>query len=171
MTQRDEDHARDQARAQMASIAEMVAAANMDWDRLDELRDMRADHEADMADQTDPKTWAVSYPDEAEELAELEETAGDCEDYEDAMRRIYEDPLSVDFRSGWSSDPNDLQPEEFQILLCTGGPAVRLMGELGFDGGVSCVWMEFQDWGTPWTQFFDVDTDALTTYAQWHISI
>ena len=171
MTQRDEDHARDQARAQMASIAEMVAAANMDWERLEELRDMFADHEVLEDGGINPETFGAVYPDEADELAELEETAGDCEDYEDAMRRIYEDPLSVDFRSGWSSDPNDLQPEEFQILLCTGGPAVRLMGELGFNGEVARVWMEFQDWGTPWTQFFDVDTDALTTYAQWHISL
>lgn len=171
MTQRDEDHARDQARAQMASIAEMIAAANMDWDRLDELRDMRADHEADMAEETDPKAWAIAYPDEAEELAELEETAGECTSQEDAMQRIYEDPLDVQFRSGWASCPEDLNAEEFQILLCTGGPAVRLMGELGFDGDVARVWMEFQDWGTPWTQFFDVDTDALTAYAQWHISL
>ena len=171
MTQQDNDRAEDQARAQFESIAAMIAAAEMDWERLAELRDMRADHEADMADQTDPKAWEIAYPDEADELAELEKTAGDCEDYEDAMRRIYEDPLSVDFRSGWSSDPHHMEPEEFQILLCTGGPAVRIMGELGFDGEPSRAWLEFQDWGTPWTQYFGADQDTLLAYARWNISI
>ena len=166
----DKDHARDQAAAQFASICEMIAASEMDWDRLEELRELRADHEADMADETDPKPWAIAYPDEAEELAELEEIAGDCEDLEDAMRRIYEDPLSVDFRSGWTSCGDDMQPEEFQILLCTGGPAVRILGELGFDGEPCRAWLEFQDWGTPWTQYF-CDSEPLIAFARWNISL
>ena len=146
----NENHAKQQAAAQYASICEMIAAANMDWDRLEELRDLFAEHEELEDGSINPEPFAADHPDEADELAELEETAGDCADYEEAMQRIYESPLSVDFRSGWSSDPQDLQAEEFQILLCTGGPAVRIMGELGFDGEPSRAWLEYQDWGTPW---------------------
>ena len=170
MTQRDEDNARNQAAAQFASICEMIAASEMDWDRLEELRDLRADHEADMADDTDPKPWAIAYPDEAEELAELEETAGEYTSQEDAERAIYENPLSVEYRSGWTSYGDDMQPEEFQILLCTGGPAVRIMGELGFDGEPSRAWLEYQDWGTPWTQYF-CDSEPLIAFARWNITI
>lgn len=165
------DHATQQAAAQYESICEMIAAANLDWDRLEELRDLRADHECDMADETDPKPFNIACPDESEELAELEETAGNCADYEEAMQRIYESPLSVEFRSGWSSDPQDLQVEEFQILLCTGGPAVRIMGELGFDGEPARAWLEYQDWGTPWTQYFDASQDVLIDFARWNISL
>ena len=165
------DHAKQQAAAQYESIAEMVAASELDWDHLEELRDLRESHEFDMADETDPKPFEVAFPDEAEELAELEEIAGDCADLEEAMQRIYEDPLSVDFRSGWVSCQDDMQPEEFMILLCTGGPAVRIMGELDHNNDVSRAWLEYQDWGTPWTQYFDIDADVLKFYARWHISI
>lgn len=153
-----ENHAKQQAAAQYASICEMIAAANLDWDRLEELREMMISE--------DPMT-----DDETDEMAELDAIAGDCTDYEEAMQRIYESPLSVEFRSGWSSDPQDLQAEEFQILLCTGGPAVRIMGELGFDGEPSRAWLEYQDWGTPWTQYFDASQDVLIEFARWNISL
>lgn len=165
MTQQDEDHARDQARAQLSCIREMLAAYQLDWDRLEELRDQRADHEADMADQTDPKPWVIAYPDEAEELADLEEAAGDYASQDDALQAMLENPLDISFRSGWASSREDMQPEEFQILLCTGGPAVRIMGEFNWDGQPYSAWIEYQDWGTPWTMLFDGQADALE-YAQ-----
>jgi hypothetical protein len=70
---------------------------------------------------------------------------------EDAMQAIQEDPLGVAVRSGWVSDGDErMEPEEFQILLCTGGPAVRLIGSLR-RGEPHDVYVEYQDWGTPWT--------------------
>ena len=42
MSQQDNDRAQDQARAQLASVREMLAAASLDWDRLEELRDQKA---------------------------------------------------------------------------------------------------------------------------------
>ena len=70
----------------------------------------------------------------------------------DAMR---EAPLSVDIREGWKSpgEGASLEPTEFQILLSTGGPALRVMGELNH-GEPSRCWLEHQDWGTPWTRYF-----------------
>lgn len=52
------------------------------------------------------------------------------EDREDALERIYEHPLSVQVRSVWCAPGSKMDPAEFEILLCTGGPAVRVIGEL-----------------------------------------
>ena len=70
-----------------------------------------------------------------------------AEAIEEFMR---EAALSVEVRSGWQSPDEHLDPEEFQILLTTGGPALRLVGELeDLQPGRSSF--EVQDWGTPWT--------------------
>jgi hypothetical protein len=151
MTQQD-NHAEQQARAQLSSIREMLAADSLDWDRLEELRDLFADCPDNFGE------------DEAEELAELEEAAGDFASQEAALQAMLENQLDISFRSGWGS-AEDLQPEEFQILLCTGGPAVRIMGELDFSGQPHRAWFEYQDWGTPWTMLFEGQSDALD-YAQ-----
>lgn len=76
-------------------------------------------------------------------------------------QRIQESPLSVQVRSGWR-DPSqlagdgtlgDAPPEEFEILLSTGGPALRIRGELDEHCQPYRAWLEYQDWGTPWTEF------------------
>jgi hypothetical protein len=68
--------------------------------------------------------------------------------------------------------------EEFNILLSTGGPAVRIMGELRY-GEPYRAWLEVQDWFTPWTQYYGTNNpddphswanqpsqDVLLTYAR-----
>jgi hypothetical protein len=148
-----DNHAEQQARAQLRGIRELLAALDLDWDRLEELRDLFADCPDDFGQE------------EADELAELEEAAGEYTSQEDAEEALYNDPLDIEYRSGWGSTREDMQPEEFYILLCTGGPAVRIMGELDFNGEPHRAWIEFQDWGTPWTMLFDGQDDALD-YAQ-----
>lgn len=102
--------------------------------------------------------------DEAEELRELEEQSNGCADADEARQRIEEDPLSVEVRSDWSAPGEPLEAGEFRILLCTGGPAVQIRGEL--NRGEPCrAWLEYQDWGTPWTQYFGADSDTLCRYA------
>ncbi|MES2348477.1 MAG: hypothetical protein V4641_13020 [Pseudomonadota bacterium] len=233
------NHARNQAKAQAESIAEMVAALDCDYDRLEELRELEKtkryvagcnmpgylpdgepaefddaddalDYVKDMAkasidDDTDlpadiaaqqtsdiDEFWRadsngefgqtfVNYhywvtqdgnmlsPDEATELAELESAAGDCESQDDAQQRISEDPLSVEVRSDWHAPGDeDNTPSEFKILLCTGGPAVQIMGELDEHGTPCRAWLEYQDWGTPWTEYHGegVEQDTLLTYCQ-----
>jgi len=97
-------------------------------------------------------------------LAALEAAAGDCADEEEARQRIQEDPFSVEVRSDWTNPGEPLEPSEFMILLCTGGPAVRIVGEL--NRGEPCrAWLEYQDWGTPWTRYFGADSDTLCQYA------
>ena len=75
-------------------------------------------------------------------------------DAQDQLREsILNSALSVEFRSGWYSSLDDeLVPEEFRILLTWGGPALRIIGELDNYGPVNPK-LQFQDWGTPWTDF------------------
>lgn len=71
---------------------------------------------------------------------------------EAAEQAIYEDPLSVEVRSGWympHGDKADREPQEYVVLLCTGGPAVRIRGDIEL--GASTANLECQDWFTPWT--------------------
>jgi hypothetical protein len=79
--------------------------------------------------------------------------------------------LTVSVRSGWyTPGSDDHQPEEFEILLCTGGPAVRLIGTLDNQGQPDSVSMQVQDWFQPWTGFDpatgDEEDDVLLAYAQ-----
>jgi len=169
MTQ-TENHAKQQAVAQYDSVLSMVNALDLDWDRLQELRDERdncvtADDEGNESP-SEPGTWERLFPAEAQELAELEKIAGEWQDWDDVRRAIDEDPLEVSVRSGWATPHDALNPEEFRILLCTGGPAVQILGELDGNGQVSRAWLEYQDWGTPWTQYFDADSRILCRYAE-----
>ena len=58
--------------------------------------------------------------------------------------------LSVEFRSGWSSNLEKMEPEEFKILLSTGGPACQIIGKLDQYKQPIDIEIQFQDWGTPW---------------------
>lgn len=169
----DTNRAEDQARAQLASIVSMVAALQCDYDRLEELRDERDNFEDDdlNGDADRHAAWARENPSDADELEELEAAAGDCEDEDEARERIQEDALEVQVRSGWHEPGHLADPEEFYILLCTGGPAVRIVGELDEHQQPSRPRLEYQDWGTPWTELVSMDRDereALQHYCDEH---
>ena len=95
----------------------------------------------------------------------------------DAYQAILDDPLSVEVRGGWyvpgTLDPADC-PAEYRILLCTGGPAVQIVGTLSEHGEPETAVMQVQDWFTPWTDFRPVVEgwtssqvqDALLAYAR-----
>lgn len=118
------------------------------------------------------------YPTDEEDKAALIEAmkdndfepAGFSFDEDEARQTIQEDALSVEVRSGWQSAGETLTPSEFAILLCTGGPAVRIRGELNEYNEPDRAWLEYQDWGTPWTQYFGNDVndiqDTLLAYAR-----
>lgn len=61
-------------------------------------------------------------------------------------------PLSVLVRSDWycpSSGDRDREPVEFEILLSTGGPACRIIGDLNCGNYPCNCRVQWQDWGTP----------------------
>lgn len=185
-----------------ASIVEMVAALELDYERLEELRDEYKDlveaeknAAADLAGAV--KAAADPADDEAEraeldaelkrcedaaedaadrlaefdtdELKEMEAAANpcgnECKDQDDARQMIQEDALSVQVRSGWVSPGDEMLAEDFELLLATGGPAVRIRGELDANGEPHRAWLEVQDWGKPWTQYFNIEGDTLLAYA------
>lgn len=91
-------------------------------------------------------------------------------DEETARERITEGALSVEVRSDWHQPEDALnKPTEYLILLCTGGPAVRIIGDLDEYCQPSTVKLEYQDWFTPWEWFAgttDKEDEALLTYAR-----
>lgn len=145
MTTDTENRAKAQAQAQMKSIMDMVG-------RLQHARDYNCDN-----------------PDECDLVDIISQSGFDFDGYhneEDALQVIYEHPLSVLVRSEWYQ-PGEDYPDmaaEFEILLCTGGPAVRIWGYLDRNTKPTCVYMEYQDWSMPWT--FYRHSDYLLKYAQ-----
>ena len=70
---------------------------------------------------------------------------------EDEIREQAEyEALSVEFRSGWTSNPEEMKPEEFKILLSTGGPACQIVGKLDQYNQPTDIEIQYQDWFTPW---------------------
>lgn len=165
--------AESQAQAQYESLVAMLAAVNCDYDRLDELTDELQEVCNEQSENNVFDDWvkdqsenaeAVFY-DSAVEYIALKDKADKCESRDDAIERIQEDPLSVEVRSDWVTPGEEMTAGEFQILLCTGGPAVRIMGELSDHGEPDRAWLEYQDWGTQWTRYYGADSATLCEYA------
>ena len=70
---------------------------------------------------------------------------------EGIREKAQDEALSVEFRSGWTSNPEEMKPEEFKILLSTGGPACQIIGKLDQYKQPTDIEIQYQDWGTPWT--------------------
>lgn len=150
----DPNSSESQARAQRDSIVAMVA--NL---------------EPALCEVCDQWHRPTEGKDECDAVEDHERHDSQTEAEDAARETIEQDALSVEVRSDWhapSSDPSTSTDGEYRILLCTGGPAVRLIGELE-NGQPTSVRLEYQDWGTPWTEFRDTSTeddDALLAYAQ-----
>jgi len=125
------EHAKQQARAQLDSIVDLMAA----------LKRARSG-EAILLD-------------------------GEEMDGEALEERAREWPLSVLVRSGWSIPGGQMTPTEYELLLCTGGPAVRIRGEISEYGDPATAMLECQDWFTRWEPLIasTAETDALVGFA------
>ncbi len=153
-------------RCAMASLREMVAALECDYDRLEELREAFEDWKelgednGEIASGVRPtleiKDWALCDED-GEEILALIDAAGECKDRDEAEQRIHEDPLSIEYRTGWMTQRDTVERDDWaecRILLTTGGPAVQIMVELT-DGEPHRAYLQVQDWGTPWTDYYE----------------
>lgn len=98
--------------------------------------------------------------------------AGDDENAKDEARQtIQEDPLSVEVRTDWYMPGNKHEgsPAFYRILLCWGGPACQIIGELSEHGEPGTAEIQGQDWGTPWETLRGLTGEqekALLTYSQ-----
>ena len=164
-TEQDLQRAKEQARAQLDGIVSMAK---------------RLKH-CDECDGSDPEQCGLTDQELADGLDEYWEGGAvlddeEREDYrtryhdkEQASESIDEDPLSVEVRGGWHTPGEDNEMVEYTILLCTGGPACRIIGDLSEHNEPDSARLEYQDWFTPWTKFFDFkddEEDLLLTYAQ-----
>jgi len=134
--------------------------------------------EATVEEMDTAKSQAKAQLDSIIEMVDALEGArdGDEVDYEgemldeDAIReRINEDPLSVEVRADWHSPgAEDSKPTEYTILLCTGGPACRIIGDLSEYGEPETARIEYQDWFTPWNDYrLDSEEEVkVLTYCQ-----
>ncbi len=172
VTDTTEDHGLQNAQAWLGSIREMVAALECNYERLEELKEERADlvsacKDAPLGGEAE-QALAEWNEANSEELTELIEAAGECENQEQARDRIEESALSVQVRSGWYSpgDSENAAPEEFEILLTTGGPALRIIGELNEHREPVHPRLQYQDWGTPWAELIGNPGYSLYTFVE-----
>jgi hypothetical protein len=95
----------------------------------------------------------------------------DCpHEVDEARQAIWADPLSVEVRGDWHT-PGALDacaPYEYRILLCWGGPAARIIGELDDRNEPYSAKLQYQDWFTEWMNYALTDTEeeTLIKYAQ-----
>ncbi len=168
MAEREEDNlkqAKEQARAQLDGIVTV----------------MRRLKHCDDCDGSDPEQCGLTDQELVDGLNEYwqegrvltdeehEEYRTRYHDKDQASESIDEDALSVEVRGGWHSPGESDEMEEYTILLCTGGPACRIIGDLGEHNQPSSARLEYQDWFTPWTEYFDFkdeEREMLLTYAQ-----
>ena len=89
------------------------------------------------------------------------------DDDSEALEEIYGNALSVSVRSDWQTPGCRLEPSDYQILLCWGGPACRIIGELDGEDPTTAR-LEYQDWFTPWEELptSAAETEALLDFAR-----
>ena len=147
--------AKRQGQAQFDSIKEMVEALE-GWEGTAKAHGWTPYHDKFNVlcwKTEDGATWAGT----AESLCREFGLDLDSDAQDEARQAIEEDALSVEVRSGWyspgaCSSTNDTNPAEYTILLCTGGPACRIIGELSEHGEPETAHLEVQDWFQPWTE-------------------
>jgi len=98
----------------------------------------------------------------------LNESASDHYDWLEAIQQqIDEMPLSILVRSDWHEPGHIGETDEYEILLCTGGPAVRITGPLTSFEQPHDAFLQCQDWGTPWQP---VAVDSETQLALYYFA-
>lgn len=159
MSDEDKKRAKDQAKAQLGSIVAMVK-------RLEHCRDCDGeDCELSSAEILEGINLSYSEGDEA-----TDEEKKEYHDEEAARQAISEDPLEVSVRcSDWHTPGEESEANEYLVLLCTGGPAVRITGSLGAHAEPEDAQLEYQDWFTPWEKYYAITPEeekALVSYAR-----
>ncbi len=154
----DKVRAKEQAKAQLEGVQSMVK-------RLEHCRDCTVDEGCELTDKEIYEGINLHYQ---EGDKATEEDIAEYHNEEKAREAITEDPLSVQVRSDWHSPGVDSGNAEYRICLCTGGPAVQIIGSLDEHGEPETAEIQYQDWFTPWIDYTtdEEEDQSLLTYAQ-----
>jgi len=192
---KNEIETREEAIAQKDKVCALVRAIMVDYDRMDELNGIRDEfigydiafdalmdeyrEETEAAekdrikaelDATQAEMNKLGWGDEMQaELEELEDDADGCTNLDDAERALLESALDVGVRSGWTNPAEKLEASEFMILLSTGGPSVRIVGELDAHGIPDRAWIEYCNWGITWRELCAItseERELILAYCQ-----
>lgn len=108
---------------------------------------------------------AQSCLDAIQELSDRLDLDPDNDELQDELRNL---ALSQEVRSEWQSLGKEVKPTEYRLLLCWGGPAVQVIGELDEAGDPCSARLEHQDWARPWTDavLTEPEADMLLWFAQ-----
>lgn len=105
----------------------------------------------------------------ARALAFAESEAWDLDDRDalgEAVREYAQAmPLSVLVRSDWHAPGSASSYSQFELLLSTGGPAVRIIGELDSYCEPYRPQLQYQDWGIEWMDHPEARHDPLQWFA------
>lgn len=87
---------------------------------------------------------------------------------EEAVRAIRESVLSVEVRTDWHEVGGSNQPNEYKILLTTGGPACQIVGDLDEYFQPESAVIQYQNWFTPWVDLVldQAEEEALLAFAR-----
>lgn len=141
------NHAKSNAKAWSETIHLAYLALNPDaWEALDQYHN---------------ETLKIEDP---EEFVELERMAEEFHTEDEAPDIIQEMILDVRVSGEWAPGQTP-EATDYTILLSTGGPALRIAGELGRYSEPVTARLEYQDWGTPWIEYTEADPDELLTFA------
>ena len=101
-----------------------------------------------------------------EDGAETVTVDGEAHDDAEAVIELaQENALSTEVRSDWESNPDDLTPTEYKIVVCTGGPHVELQGRLDAYHQPKSPRVLHKDWGTSGEYFAEAaEREALAWY-------
>jgi len=95
-------------------------------------------------------------------------------DKDQVRERMTESALSVLVREAWHEPGKAEKPVEYEILLTTGGPGLRVWGELSECGEPVSADLEMQDWGVPWRKAWpweSADETEAKAAVQWFASL
>jgi len=161
MATKTENRAKEQARTQLDSIIEMVK-------RLEHCQEGCKDREdCELREKVIIEGLGFLYT--TDHRTPTDEEWGQYHNEDEARQAIEEGPLSIEVRSDWHTPDTAGDSDEFMILLCTGGPAVRITGGLDSYCQPDSARLEYQDWFTPWEHYLDTtseEDEALLAYCQ-----
>jgi hypothetical protein len=164
----DDNHAIENGRGWYANIQELLERFH-NYRGAAEAEGWTGPHKDEFGatyfrDENDGATWTcASWKELCEEFDITSETDHNLE------QEIHESPLSVLVRDGWrqpGGTPEDGGPEEYEILLSTGGPALRIYGRLNEHSEPDTAELQWQNWFKPWTRCTFADETVLLEYAQ-----